>query len=269
MLTDHDGHSYQVITRYGELRRPTYRRRRRVTGACRYCQVSPRHRRLPLLSGHSTSSAPAAIVRSLYVIGACRVRYVIGVLPWHHIQTGLTKETLIFHSKWGPFLMPIMHFQSSLFVGSQNTLTITSYQNQLLLHHIDINRPNLSSVNCFGQVVRCSTGTQKDPVPKFESIWAYVPFQRLPELWTSSDCPPQCVKLFTCFTCGQRSVDRAFNIKYPTFVSHHFLDFPSQRQFLRKHHIYASQTKLATHPLIVGVGGAHVGFLGHVDVTYN
>ena len=152
VFTDHDGHSYQVITRYGELRRSNVSDGAVVvTGACRYCQVSP------------TSSAPAvivrslhvigacAIVRSLYVIGACRVRYVIGVLPWHHIQTGLTKETLIFHSKWGPFLMPIMHFQSSLFVGSQNTLTITSYQNQLLLHHIDINRPNLSSVNCFGQ----------------------------------------------------------------------------------------------------------------------
>ena len=85
-----------------------------VIGACRYCQVTPRHRRLPLLSGHSTSSAPAAIVRSLYVISSCRVRYVIGVLPWHHIQTGLTKETLIFHSKWGPFLMPIMHYNRIL-----------------------------------------------------------------------------------------------------------------------------------------------------------
>ena len=94
----------------------------------------PRHRRLPLLSGH------------LHVIGTCRVRYVIGVLPWNHIETGLTKETLIFHSKLGPFLMPIMHIQSSLFVGSQNTLTITSYQSQLLLHYIDINRPNLSEL---------------------------------------------------------------------------------------------------------------------------
>ena len=42
--------------------------------------------------------------------------------------------------------MPIMHIQSSLFVGSQNTLTITSYQSQLLLHYIDINRPNLSEL---------------------------------------------------------------------------------------------------------------------------
>lgn len=134
MLTDHDGHSYQVIIRYGELC-PTVQR---IDGAvvspatAAIVRSPPRHRRMPLFLGH------------LHVIGTCRVRYVIGVLPWHHIQTGLTKETLIFHSKWGPFLMPTMHFHSSLFVGSRNTLTITSYQSQLLLHHMDINQPNFS-----------------------------------------------------------------------------------------------------------------------------